>query len=169
MAILSNVDRSHLSREHFSTPEKKDYIRAVKCLWELPPRGPPEFSAAQNHFDDFVAIHINLTDFIHGTGNFLTWHRYLIHIWEENLRNDCGYKGTLPYWNWFKYQDNLSASPVFDGSETSMGGDGEYFPHNGSLVGAGQVWLPPGKGGGVSQSPSRSISIHAILTILYSV
>lgn len=161
-----------------SKPDRREYIRAVKCLWELrrPPfseswpcfpltgitasKGPPEFSAAQNHFDDYVAIHVNLTDFIHGTGNFLTWHRYLMHIWEDDLRTQCGYKGTLPYWNWFKYQDNLSASPVFDGSDTSMGGDGEYFKHNGSLVGAGQVWLPPGKGGGVSLGPSRCLRLH---------
>jgi tyrosinase len=99
-----------------------------------------------------VAIHINLTDFIHGTGNFLTWHRYLMHLWEETLRNDCGYTGTLPYWNWFKYQDNLKASPLFDGSDTSMGGDGEYFAHNGSIAGAGQVWLPSGEGGGCVKS-----------------
>lgn len=56
------------------------------------------------------------------------------------------------YWNWFKYQDNLSKSPVFDGSDTSLGGDGEYFAHNGSVVGAGRIWLPSGKGGGCVKS-----------------
>ncbi|KAL2756900.1 hypothetical protein ACRALDRAFT_2072523, partial [Sodiomyces alcalophilus JCM 7366] len=126
----------------------------------LPTRAP-EFSAAQNFFDDFVAIHLNLTDFIHGTGNFLTWHRYIIYLWEESLRNDCGYKGALPYWNWFKYQDNLEASPLFDGSDTSMGGDGEYVPHNGSLVGGGKVWLPSGKGGGcVKSGPFKDFTIN---------
>ncbi|KAL2193832.1 hypothetical protein P885DRAFT_44270 [Corynascus similis CBS 632.67] len=130
---------------------RKDYIRAVKCLWELP-SVDPEFSAAQNHFDDYVAVHMNQTNFIHGTANFLTWHRYLLWLWEQRLRNQCGYKGYLPYWNWFKYQDNLSNSPVFDGSDTSLGGDGEYFAHNGSVVGAGRVWLPSGKGGGCVKS-----------------
>jgi tyrosinase len=138
-------------REKLSKNERKHYIRAVQCLWDLP-RVDPVFSAAQNYFDEFVAIHVNQTEFIHGTGNFLTWHRYFIHLWEETLRNDCGYKGALPYWNWFKYQDDLAASPLFDGSDTSLGGDGELFAHNGSLVAAGKVWLPSGKGGGCVKS-----------------
>jgi tyrosinase len=75
--------------------EKKDYIRAVKCLWDLP-SVDPDFSAAQNHFDDFVAVHMNQTNSIHGTANFLTWHRYLIWLWEQKLRNHCGYAGYLP-------------------------------------------------------------------------
>ena len=82
--------------------ERKDYIKAVKCLWKLPPVDT-EFSAAQNYFDEFVAIHANLTDNIHGTANFFTWHRYLIALWEDTLRDQCDYKGALPYWNWFVY------------------------------------------------------------------
>ena len=121
----------------------------MQCLWKLPSRDTA-FSAARNLFDDFVAVHINQTDFIHETGNFLTFHRYLMFLWEETLRTECGYRGALPYWNWFKYQNDLSKSPVFDGSDTSLGGDGEFFAHNGSIAGNGKVWLPSGKGGGVS-------------------
>lgn len=84
-----------------------------------------------------------------------------MHIWEEDLRNKCGYKGALPYWNWFKYQNNLKASPLFDGSDTSMGGDGEYFAHNGSIAGAGQVWMRSGEGGGcVKSGPFKDFQIH---------
>ncbi|KAK3291590.1 uncharacterized protein B0H64DRAFT_248391 [Chaetomium fimeti] len=137
--------------EHMSSNQKKDYIKAVKCLWKLP-SVDPDFSAAQNHFDDFVAVHMNQTNFIHGTANFLTWHRYMMWLWEQKLRNQCGYTGYLPYWNWFKHQDDLYKSPVFDGSDTSLGGDGEYFAHNGSLVSAGRIWLPSGKGGGCVKS-----------------
>jgi tyrosinase len=78
-----------------SKGEKKDYIRAVKCLWTSPSIDPT-FSAAQNHFDDYVAVHMSQTNLIHGTANFLTWHRYLIYIWEQTLRSQCGYKGHLP-------------------------------------------------------------------------
>jgi len=95
---------------------------------------------------------MNQTNFIHGTANFLTWHRYLIHIWEQKLRTQCGYRGYLPYWNWFKHQADLTKSPVFDGTDTSLGGDGEFFAHNGSVVGAGRVWLPSGNGGGCVKS-----------------
>ena len=78
-----------------SRREKRDYIGAVQCLWKLP-SVDPGFSAAQNHFDDFVAVHMNQTNFIHGTANFLTWHRYLLWLWEQKLRNHCGYAGYLP-------------------------------------------------------------------------
>jgi hypothetical protein len=57
-------------------------------------------------------------------------------------------KGAQPYWNWFTYQDNLRASPIFDGSDTSMGSDGSFAKHNGSVGGAGKIFLPSGKGGG---------------------
>ncbi|KAK0384155.1 hypothetical protein NLU13_8244 [Sarocladium strictum] len=133
--------------EHMSRCERKQYIKAVKCLWTLP-AVDTDFSAAQNYYDEFVAIHANLTDLIHGTANFFTWHRYLIHLWEETLRDECGYRGALPYWNWYKYQSALHLSPVFDGSDTSFGSTGKYFKHNGSLVGSRTVWLPPGEGGG---------------------
>jgi len=82
-------------REALSKKERKEYIEAVKCLWTLP-SVDPEFSAAQNHFDDYVAVHMNQTNFIHGTANFLPWHRYLIYLWEQKLRTQCGYKGYLP-------------------------------------------------------------------------
>ena len=39
---------------------------------------------------------MNQTNIIHGTANFLTWHRYLVWLWEQKLRNSCGYKGYLP-------------------------------------------------------------------------
>lgn len=54
----------------------------------------------------------------------------------------------IQYWNWFTYQSDLRDSPVFDGSDTSIGGDGSYFAHNGSLAGAGTISLPSGEGGG---------------------
>lgn len=39
---------------------------------------------------------MNQTNFIHGTANFLMWHRYFIWLWEQKLRNQCGYTGYLP-------------------------------------------------------------------------
>ncbi len=56
------------------------------------------------------------------------------------------------YWNWFSHRDNLLESPLFDGSDTSMGGNGEFFKHNGSLIGGGALWLPSGNGGGCVKS-----------------
>ncbi|KAH6896173.1 hypothetical protein BKA70DRAFT_787499 [Coprinopsis sp. MPI-PUGE-AT-0042] len=102
-----------------------------------PHSDPNEVPGARTRYDDFVAQHINQTFTSHGTGNFLGFHRYYIYGYEKALREECGYQGSQPYWNWFAYQNNLKDSPVFDGSETSMGGDGSFVQHNGSVGGIG--------------------------------
>lgn len=129
--------------------ERKAYISAVQCMFSSPSQSDRTLvPGARTRYDDFVAQHINQTTSIHGTGNFLSWHRYFVWGYEKALREECGYKGYQPYWNWFAYQDNLKKSPVFDGSETSMGGDGVFVKHNGSVGGAGAIFLPSGEGGG---------------------
>ncbi|KAK8038335.1 Tyrosinase-like protein orsC [Apiospora phragmitis] len=143
------VSNARVRREWsaLSKPERKEYIKAVQCLRELPSKSDPEFApGARTCYDDFVTVHINNTRTIHATGNFLTYHRYLAALYEEALINECGYKGAQPYWNWLAYQDDLHKSPMLDGSDTSMGGNGEYFAHNGSKTAIG--WFQPGKGGG---------------------
>ena len=37
---------------------------------------------------------------IHFTGQFLPWHRWYVHVFEESLKNKCGFTGVSPYWNW---------------------------------------------------------------------
>ncbi|EFQ33949.1 hypothetical protein CGRA01v4_12430 [Colletotrichum graminicola] len=145
-----------------SSTEKKEYISAVQCMLTSPSKSDPAFApGARNRYDDFVAVHINQTVQIHGTGNFLTWHRYFVHSYEEALRNECGYKGAQPYWNWMKNQDDLTESPVFDGSETSMSGDGVFVEHNGSVGGAGAIPLPSGNGGGcIASGPFKNMTVN---------
>ncbi|KAG9253100.1 uncharacterized protein F5Z01DRAFT_174294 [Emericellopsis atlantica] len=131
-----------------SDGEKKDYISAVLCLREKPSKADPAFApGARTRYDDFVAVHINQTLSIHGTGNFLTWHRYFTWAYEKALQDECGYEGTQPYWNWFETGD-FATNPIFDGSETSMGGDGEFVEHDGALSGLDNIYIPSGKGGG---------------------
>ncbi|KAM0190625.1 hypothetical protein ACHAPA_009838 [Fusarium lateritium] len=131
-----------------SKKEKKSYINAVLCLRKKPSKADPTFApGARTRYDDFVAVHINQTLSIHGTGNFFTWHRYFTWAFEQALRDECGYKGTQPYWNWFDTGD-FATNPVFDGSDTSMSGDGSYVKHNGSVSGRGNILLPSGRGGG---------------------
>ncbi|RGP71029.1 tyrosinase [Fusarium sporotrichioides] len=137
-----------------SKKERKAYIDAVLCLREKPSKADPSFApGARTRYDDFVAVHINQTSSIHATGNFFTWHRYFVYAYEKALRDECGFKGTQPYWNWFE-TGNVSTNPLFDGSETSMGGDGKYFKHNGTKSSnpAGDIVLPSGAGGGCIDS-----------------
>ncbi|KAK8091883.1 hypothetical protein PG997_002244 [Apiospora hydei] len=108
-----------------SDVEKTDYIDAVRCLMTKPSITPPELvPGARTRYDDFVATHMNLTRTIHMTGNFLSWHRYFVFTWETALRDECGYKGYQPYWNWVKSSMDPIHSPYMDGSPTSQGGNG---------------------------------------------
>ncbi|GKT41954.1 tyrosinase-like protein orsC [Colletotrichum spaethianum] len=145
----------------FSIKERKEYISAVQCMLTSPSKSDPSFApGARNRYDDFVAVHINQTSFIHGTGNFLTWHRYYTWAYENALKTECGYKGTQPYWNWFADTDDPRKSPVYDGSETSLSGDGAYVPHNGSvsLSPFGEIFMPSGHGGGCMHAAGHFVA-----------
>ncbi|KAL2837830.1 hypothetical protein BJX68DRAFT_272915 [Aspergillus pseudodeflectus] len=141
--------------------ERKAYIDAVQCLINKPPLVDPDFApGARTRFDDFVAVHINQTFIIHMTGNFLSWHRYFTWAYEQALRNECGYKGYQPYWAWNKYAHDPLKSPIFDGSEFSMSGDGSYVPHNGYPAGP-SIYLKPGNGGGcVTSGPFKDFEVN---------
>ncbi len=77
--------------------DKKAYIDAVKCLQSKPARTPAsEAPGAKTRFDDFVVTHINQTQALHYTGSFLAWHRYFTWLYEQALRDECGYTGTQP-------------------------------------------------------------------------
>ncbi|TEA18662.1 Tyrosinase-like protein orsC [Colletotrichum sidae] len=129
-----------LSRE-----DRLEYIKAVQCLQSKPARTPgSEAPGARTRFDDFVATHINQTLVIHYTGNFLSWHRYFTWLYEEALRTECGFKGTQPYWDWTKTAaTGMESSPIFDGSDTSMSGNGLFVPNRSDIVLGGQNGLPP--------------------------
>ncbi|KAF2189202.1 Di-copper centre-containing protein [Zopfia rhizophila CBS 207.26] len=141
-----------------SKDERKEYIRAVQCLLKEPSKlSATQYPGAKSRFDDFVVIHMNMTPSVHATANFLHWHRYYIWAYETALRNECKYKGYQPYWNWGKYQD-LPNSPIFNGDEWSMGGNGEAVAHKGGFVGR---QIPAGPGGGcVKTGPFANMTVH---------
>jgi hypothetical protein len=45
-------------------------------------------------------IELIITYSAHLTGRFLPWHRLYLHTMEGLLRNKCGYKGYMTYWDW---------------------------------------------------------------------
>ncbi|PLB40132.1 tyrosinase family protein [Aspergillus candidus] len=144
-----------------SKRERKDYTSAVNCLHSKPSKSDPSFApGARNRYDDFVAVHINQTIFIHATGSFLTWHRYFTWAYEQALRNECGYKGAQPYYAWNKYAADPLSSPMFDGSEYSMSGDGSFVEHEGPEAAPGII-LKPGKGGGcITSGPFKNWEVN---------
>ncbi|UKZ69221.1 uncharacterized protein TrAtP1_010231 [Trichoderma atroviride] len=150
--------------------ERLDYINAVKCLQKLSPRSPASVvPGARSRYDDFVAAHIQHTLSIHLTGNFLPWHRWLIHEYERALREECGYNGYQPYWDWPKYSSAPEKSPIFNGDPYSLGGNGDFIPHDGRIrqspknlpiAGLG-MWVPPGLGGGfVTTGPFANMTVN---------
>ena len=151
-----------------SKATRKDYIRAVKCLASNPPKSDPvTVSGARSRFDDFVAAHILEAYKIHFNGHLFAWHRAFVWEYENALINECGYKGTHPYWDWTKYYKDPASSPIFDGSDTSLGSNGEFFPHGDTILKAFglQLTLPAGTGGGaVYKGPFANFTVRTFFT-----
>jgi tyrosinase len=143
-----------LNRSELTKRERKKYIAAVKCLGKLEAKTPLSVApGVRRRYDDFVATHINQTFSVHNTGNFLGWHRFLTWTYEQTLRNECGYDGYQPYYNWPKWAADPASSPALDGSDTSMSGNGELgcteqqgygIPTNDQP----NILIPHGEGGG---------------------
>ena len=71
----------------------------------------------------------------------------------------------LPYWEWGLDIKNPAASPLFDGSDTSLGGDGKkinHLPIPLSQPGVPDtITIPPGTGGGcVYSGPFANMVVH---------
>jgi tyrosinase len=66
-----------------------------------------------------VALHLNATNGgIHNVGVFLPWHRLTVWTYESVLRNECGYTGAQPYWDYTldtpEKGGRFNSSPIFD-------------------------------------------------------
>ncbi|KAF2843303.1 Di-copper centre-containing protein [Patellaria atrata CBS 101060] len=139
-----------------SATERKAYISAVHCLIASPSKlDATQYPGAKTRYDDFVVVHMKQTMSIHGTGSFLTWHRYFTWAYEQALRTECGYQGTQPYWDWGMWAADPETSPIFDGSDTSMSGNGEKIAHQGTFT------APAGNGGGcVLSGPFKNFTVN---------
>lgn len=65
-------------------------------------------------------------------GHFLAWHRWFTAVYEKGLREECGYTGAQPYWDWTLDVTSDSAfvsSPIFD-PISGFGGNGLLIPVN---------------------------------------
>ncbi|KAK3985097.1 Grixazone synthase [Cladorrhinum sp. PSN332] len=151
-----------------SKSRRRKFVGAVKCISAKPSILPPGQVPASIHlYDDIVWAHSLRTGTIHNSGYFLVFHRYFIQAYEDALEG-CGWDGGLPYWEWGLDINGPHLSPVFDGSDTSLGGDGEFVPdrepftfipfgHNESST------VNPGTGGGcVEEGPfkKREFLVH---------
>ncbi|OTB18066.1 hypothetical protein K445DRAFT_315825 [Daldinia sp. EC12] len=149
-----------------SKKERKAYTDAVLCLQSLPAKTPASVApGAKSRYDDFVATHIIQTQNIHYTGTFLAWHRWFVYNYEQALKNECGYTGSQPYWNWALYANDPASSPIFDGSAYSMSGNGAPIANKGPITlllgDFAPVYLPAGTGGGcVTSGPFKNMQVN---------
>ena len=96
-------------------------------------------------------------------GIFFQWHRYFVWLYEQALRNECGYTGAQPYWDWTIDYEEPARSPVFDGSPYSMGSNGSPVPHgivNTSGFGFVVPINPGGGGGCVYKGPFKNHTLN---------
>ncbi|KAF2126639.1 Di-copper centre-containing protein [Dothidotthia symphoricarpi CBS 119687] len=152
-------------KSRLTKSEKFNYIDAVKCLHQKPALTPAAIaSGAKSRYDDFVVTHVLQTNWVHGNFNFLSWHRYYIWAYEQLLRNECGYKGHLPYYNWAWWSDDPAKSPLFDGSETSMSDGGAFVPGKNFTCVPNEarcnIKLAPGSGGGCVSGPLANWTVN---------
>ncbi|KAF2635261.1 Di-copper centre-containing protein, partial [Massarina eburnea CBS 473.64] len=149
---------------------RRDYIRAVRCLADRPALTDKNIApSAVNRLDDFTYIHINQTNIIHNDGYLLPWHRIFLWQFEKALRDECGYKSWLPYWDNPRFSEYPTASKVWDGSDTSFGGNGIYLendhgPYKMIIPGLVQANFtlpkPAGTGGGcITDGPFKDMTI----------
>lgn len=139
--------------------QRRAYIDAVLCLQSKKSIIPAGLvPGALSRADDFTATHINQTLGIHLNGVFLSWHRNFVWLYEKALREECGYRGTQPYWNWSLWCTDLAGSPLFDGSATSLSGDGVFDNSTGDYIVGGGATLPHGTGGGCVKAGPFKVS-----------
>ncbi|KAI0060046.1 Di-copper centre-containing protein [Artomyces pyxidatus] len=111
---------------------KADWLAGVKCLASLrhrrlswTPLGV-QLPGVHSLYDDFAYTHDALEDTAHENAYFLPWHRWFLHLFEDSLRQKCGYSGPIPYWDWTLDAEDLLASPLFDPDiNHGLGRDGD--------------------------------------------
>ncbi|KAF7115509.1 hypothetical protein CNMCM5793_002467 [Aspergillus hiratsukae] len=123
--------QSALQRKEWSAlsgNERIAYTDAITCLMSKPSIYEPGLvPGSTSYYTDFAAGHANISLSIHQSGTFLSWHREFLHLLESALHDECDYPAQmgLPYWDWPLYTDKpLTESTLFDGSPTSLGGNG---------------------------------------------
>ncbi|KAE8374837.1 hypothetical protein BDV26DRAFT_295598 [Aspergillus bertholletiae] len=146
--------------------ERQEFTNAVQCLQSIPTTLSADlrqiYPGVHTRYDEFQATHINLTKVIHLTADFLAWHRYFIHTFEQDLQSKCQYTGSLPYWDWGLDAEEPQLSVLFNGDPYSMGSNGRLIPNRGPAYWpAIHEYFPEGTGGGcVYEGPFSNHTVN---------
>jgi tyrosinase len=102
-----------------SRVEKRQFLQAVKCLKHKPSKTRPTGTL----FEDFAFVRGQIGMRTIGVASFFPWHRYLLWVFERELKNSCGYPGGIPFWDWTQDYNALAHSPLLNGLP-GFGSDG---------------------------------------------
>ncbi|KAI6086654.1 Di-copper centre-containing protein [Hypoxylon rubiginosum] len=161
-----NKDNVRVRKEwrNIPGPERTAYRKAVECLMNAPQVYENVTDGPRSLFDSFGVLHYYLTPAVHNSAYFLLFHRLYVWTFEEKLRTECGYTGAFPYWEWGLDAGSVENSPLFDGSETSMGSNGAKLNTSnpgspGGFPGGG--FFGGGSGGGcVTTGPFTNYTVN---------
>jgi tyrosinase len=132
LAALTGCEapRHRKNVKDLTAEEKRDFVEAVLKLKQT----PSPFDKQLSWYDQFVVFHKQVTRASikehnqgHHTPAFLPWHRKMLMLYEDALREVSGKNITLPYWDW---TDPASTNAVF--AEDFMGPSGDGAPCSGS-------------------------------------
>lgn len=86
---------------NYAASDRVAFINAISCLINDRPSNGSRFAPSTNRFEDFVVTHQKLTPVVHGNGIFMLWHRAFLNVFEQALREECGFNRTiqLPWWD----------------------------------------------------------------------
>ncbi|KIJ50748.1 hypothetical protein M422DRAFT_44383 [Sphaerobolus stellatus SS14] len=141
--------------------ERQNYLKAVQCLLTKAPLTPLSEGGVGSRYDDLVYTHNIQTWNIHFVGHFFAWHRWYVATYEKALRNECGYTGAQPYWDWTLDVPPFGVwekSPVFD-AVNGFGGNGPYIPIPDGIP---AEYVVPGRTGGgcVTNGPFKNMTVR---------
>ncbi|KAI1179611.1 hypothetical protein F4777DRAFT_600403 [Nemania sp. FL0916] len=146
-----------------SEAQRQEYNAAIMCLTKLPPRADKtRFPGAQSRFDDFVAFHMTHAMQLHDNIHLFGAHKYYVWLFEEALRNECGYTGYQPYMNYDRYKEDPWNSPLLNGNASSIGGTGEPDPAYKGVAQPGRtpnIIASGGGGGCVTKGPFSDLVV----------
>ncbi|KAG9527868.1 Di-copper centre-containing protein, partial [Aureobasidium melanogenum] len=97
-APTSTCDNLTLRREWRSMKplEQARYRSAVRCLLDLPSQNDNTGSRLGDFLSAYSVSGWHATQ----TTDYLPWNRFFMHTLESALRNECAYRGDMPYLDW---------------------------------------------------------------------
>ncbi|KAI0849514.1 Di-copper centre-containing protein [Daldinia vernicosa] len=106
-----NNPKVRVEWRNYSPDDRKAFVSAIKCLMDKPSVGG--FQGSKSRYEDIVSVHQQMTPNIHQRAVFLPWHRYYVSIFEDLMRNECGFNAAFPWWDETKDAGHFADSDLF--------------------------------------------------------